>query len=71
MHLDEGVPGNGNLVVYEESLVEEGRMPGGVGGGEGRGCAIKRGVTGLVRKVSQKVVNNNKGNNNNNNNNEP
>ena len=32
---------------------------------EGRGCAIKRGVTGLVRKVSQKVVNNNKGNNNN------
>ena len=58
------------MAEYEEKLLEgvvtvrSGGGGGGVGGGrEGvsRSCSIRRGVTGLVRKVSQKVVNNNKG----------
>ena len=61
------------MAEYEEKLLEgvvtvrSGGGGGGVGGGAGggggvsRSCSIRRGVTGLVRKVSQKVVNNNKG----------
>ena len=58
------------MAEYEEKLLEGvvtvrsgggGVGGGGGGGGVSRSCSIRRGVTGLVRKVSQKVVNNNKG----------
>ena len=55
----EGIPKNSTLVEYEEKLLEGVRSGGGVN--MSRSYSFRRGVSGLVRKVSQRVVNNNKG----------